>query len=316
MNFIEGRIEKDTLGEIKVPAEKLWGAQTARSLQHFKIGDRKMPIDIIQGLAIGKKAAAMANASLGVLPEEKRDLIARCCDEILAGELDDHFPLAIWQTGSGTQTNMNVNEVISNRGEVILHGKIAENANFLSPNDDVNQSQSTNDIFPTAIRIAVAKIILHETIPAIENFIAVIANKVEDFSAIKKIGRTHLMDATPLQLGEEFSAFQSQMEHGLEAIKAALPHLMELPIGGTAVGTGLNTPNGYSAMAVDFINQITELNFTASANKFEAMASHDSMVEMSGALKRVAVSCMKISNDIRLLSSGPRCGLGEITIFE
>ncbi|MDL2296586.1 class II fumarate hydratase [Bacteroidales bacterium OttesenSCG-928-C03] len=308
------RIEKDTLGEVKVPADKLWGAQTQRSLEHFKIGDRKMPSDIIKGLAIGKKAAAHTNHQLGTLPEEKREMIARCCDEIIRGELFEHFPLAIWQTGSGTQTNMNVNEVISNRAEMILKGKIETDNKFLSANDDVNKSQSTNDIFPTAMRIAVTEIIYRETIPALEHFIDTTARKVEAFEAIRKIGRTHLMDATPLTLGEEFSGYHSQLLHGLQSIINALPHLMELPIGGTAVGNGINTPEGYSRIAVNYINQFTGLSFSASENRFEAMASHDSFVEMSGALKRVAVSLMKIANDIRLLSSGPRCGLGEITI--
>jgi len=308
------RIEKDTLGEIKVNEDKLWGAQTQRALDNFVIGDVLMPVEIIKGIAITKKAAAFANCDLGSLTESKKSLIAQCCDEIIADKLDDHFPLKIWQTGSGTQTNMNVNEVIANRANIIVNGVISESNTVLSPNDDVNKSQSTNDVFPTAIRIAVAKIILEKTIPAIEDFISTISNKVKEFDTIKKIGRTHLMDATPLTLGEEFSAYQSQMEHGLESLRNTLPHLMELPIGGTAVGTGLNTPAGYDKLALKYINDFTGLHFTNSPNKFESMASHDSMVETSGALKRLAVSLMKIANDIRLLSSGPRCGIGEITI--
>ncbi|MDR2979557.1 MAG: class II fumarate hydratase, partial [Bacteroidales bacterium] len=308
------RIEKDTLGEVRVSADKLWGAQTQRSLEHFEIGNTAMPFDIIRGLAIGKKAAACANFQLGVLPERKKKMIVHCCDEIINGELNEHFPLAIWQTGSGTQTNMNVNEVVSNRAEIILKGRIETDNKFLSANDDVNKSQSTNDIFPTAMRIAVAEIILCETIPSIKHFLETIARKVNDFKDIKKIGRTHLMDATPLMLGEEFSGYHSQVAHGLTTIQNALPHLMELPIGGTAVGNGINTPEGYSQAAVGYINQFTNFSFTASENRFEAMASHDSLLEMSGALKRLAVSLMKIANDIRLLSSGPRCGLGEITI--
>lgn len=308
------RIEKDTLGEVSVPADKLWGAQTQRSLDLFKIGDRTMPFDIIKGLAIGKKAAAYANHQLNALSTAKREMIAHCCDEIVNHELDEHFPLAIWQTGSGTQTNMNVNEVVANRAEIILKGEIETDDKFLSPNDDVNKSQSTNDIFPTAMRIAVAEIIHKETVPALEHFLETIAEKVDKFRAIKKIGRTHLMDATPLTLGEEFSGYHAQIEHGLASIKHSLPHLMELPIGGTAVGNGINTPKGYSELAVAFINQFTKLEFTPCQNRFEAMASHDSLVEISGALKRVAVSLTKIANDVRLLSSGPRCGIGEITI--
>lgn len=313
MNTQDYRIEKDTLGEVKVPADKLWGAQTQRSLEHFKIGEVKMPFDIIRALAISKKAAAYSNSTLGAMTAEKCEIIARCCDEIIEGKLNEHFPLAIWQTGSGTQTNMNVNEVVTNRAEVLLKGKI-ETDKFLSPNDDVNQSQSTNDIFPTAMRIAAATILYKETIPALESFMATVLKKTKEFESITKIGRTHLMDATPLTLGQEFSAYYSQLEHGLEAIKASLPHLMELPIGGTAVGTGLNTPKGYDKKALEFINRFTGLAFSNSKNKFEAMATHDSLVETSGALKRVAVSCMKVANDIRLLSSGPRCGLGEITL--
>jgi fumarate hydratase class II len=308
------RIEKDTLGEVQVPEDKLWGAQTQRALGNFKIGDRKMPQEIISGIAIAKKAAAYANCELHNLPEEKRNLIAACCDEIVNGKLDAHFPLPIWQTGSGTQTNMNVNEVIANRAELMLNRPLDSETRFLSPNDDVNKAQSTNDIFPTGMRIAAAKMLLVHTIPAIEKLITVYDKKMADFQNIKKIGRTHLMDATPLTLGEEFSGHRSQLQHGLETLQQSLNHLMELPIGGTAVGNGINTPAGYDKLALQYINQFSGLTFTNAPNKFEAMASHDSLAETSGALKRLAVSLMKIANDIRLLSSGPRCGLGEITI--
>ena len=308
------RIEKDTLGEVQVPEDKLWGAQTQRAQENFKIGDREMPKEIIYGIAIAKKAAAYANCELRNLTEEKRDLIAACCDEILNGQLDTHFPLRIWQTGSGTQTNMNVNEVIANRAELMLNRSLGNEKRFLSPNDDVNKSQSTNDIFPTGMRIAAAKTLLTHTIPAIEKLIAVYDKKIADFQHIKKIGRTHLMDATPLTLGEEFSGHRSQLQHGLDTLQNSLLHLMELPIGGTAVGNGINAPDGYDKLALHYINKFTGLAFTNAPNKFEAMASHDSLAETSGALKRLAISLMKIANDIRLLSSGPRCGLGEITI--
>lgn len=312
--MIKYRIEKDTLGEVEVPMEKLWGAQTQRSLHHFKIGNTPMPFEIIQGLAMGKKAAALANKQLNNLSDEKCELIVRCCDEILENKLNEHFPLSIWQTGSGTQTNMNVNEVVSNRAEIIKFGAISDKPRFISPNDDVNRSQSTNDIFPTAMRIAVTQILYIKLIPALEAFILTLKEKTALFKDITKIGRTHLMDATPLKLGEEFSGYLSQMEHGLETLQNALPHLKELPIGGTAVGNGLNTPVGYDQLAVDYINQFTGLHFTKANCKFEAMATHDSFVELSAALKRIAVSCMKIANDIRLLGSGPRCGLGELRL--
>jgi fumarate hydratase class II len=308
------RMEKDTLGEVQVPEDRLWGAQTQRALENFKIGDREMPKEIIYGITIAKKAAAYANCELQNLSEEKRNLIAACCDEIVNGSLDAHFPLRIWQTGSGTQTNMNVNEVIANRAELMLNQLLGNEKRFLSPNDDVNKSQSTNDIFPTGMRIAAAKMLFMHTIPAIEKLISVYDKKITDFQNIKKIGRTHLMDATPLTLGEEFSGHRSQLQHGLETLRQSLNHLMELPIGGTAVGNGINTPAGYDKLALQYINQFTGLNFTNAPNKFEAMASHDSLAETSGALKRLAVSLMKMANDIRLLSSGPRCGLSEITI--
>lgn len=308
------RVEKDTLGEIKVAADKLWGAQTQRAMENFIIGKKKMPIEIIYGIVIAKKAAACANAELGKLPSDKRDLIIHTCDEILDGQWDEQFPLHIWQTGSGTQTNMNVNEVIAHRAQQLHGGELTDYPLYLSPNDDVNCSQSTNDIFPTGMRIAATKMILSHTIPALERIIETYYSKVAEFSEIKKIGRTHLMDATPLTLGQELSGHLSQIEHGLAALRNAMQHLMELPIGGTAVGNGINTPEGYDTLALKYINQITGLEFTNAPNKFEAMASHDSLAEVSGALKRLAISLMKIANDIRLLNSGPRCGLGELII--
>ena len=310
----EYRIEKDTMGTVQVPSDKLWGAQTQRSFENFKIGGQRMPLEVVYALAYVKKAAAYANCELGVLPAEKRDAIAACCDEIVAGQLDEHFPLCVWQTGSGTQTNMNVNEVIVNRAEQRMKGQIDVSNRLLSANDDVNKSQSTNDVFPTAMRIAAAKLLLEKTLPALEILAGTYQKKIDEFGSVKKIGRTHLMDATPLTLGEELSGQQSQIIHGVECLKNALKHLMELPVGGTAVGNGLNTPEGYDRLALSYINQFTGLQFVNAPNKFEAMASHDSVVEVSGALKRLAVSLMKIANDIRLLSSGPRCGIGELTI--
>ncbi len=310
----EYRIEKDTLGTVGVPSDKLWGAQTQRSYTNFKIGGQRMPLEVVYALAYVKKAAAYANCELGVLPEDKRDAIALCCDEIVAGQLDEQFPLCVWQTGSGTQTNMNVNEVIVNRAEQRVRGKVEVDGRLLSANDDVNKSQSTNDVFPTAMRIAATKLIVERTIPALERLISTYQRKIDEFGDIRKIGRTHLMDATPLTLGEELSGHQSQVEHGVAALKQALAHLMELPVGGTAVGNGINTPTGYDQLALNYINKFTGLQFVNAPNKFEAMASHDSLVETSGALKRLAVSLMKIANDIRLLASGPRCGIGELTI--
>lgn len=302
------------MGTVQVPSDKLWGAQTQRSYDNFKIGGQRMPLEVVYALAYVKKAAAYANCELGVLTAEKRDAIAACCDEIVAGRLDGHFPLCVWQTGSGTQTNMNVNEVIVNWAEQELKGHIDVSNRLLSANDDVNKSQSTNDVFPTAIRVAATKMLVERTLPALESLINTYQHKIDEFGSLKKIGRTHLMDATPLTVGEELSGHQSQIAHGLECLKNAMKHLMELPLGGTAVGNGLNTPNGYDRMALGYLNKFTGLNFTNSENKFEAMASHDSIVEVSGALKRLAVSLMKIANDIRLLSSGPRCGLGEMRI--
>lgn len=311
---MEYRIEHDTLGEMKVANDRLWGAQTQRALENFVIGKKIMPIEIIYGIVTAKKAAACANCDLGALPEDKKELIVKTCDEILNGQWDEHFPLRIWQTGSGTQTNMNVNEVIAHRAQQLHGGELSDYPLYLSPNDDVNKSQSTNDIFPTGMRIAASRMIIEHTIPAIERLAETYREKVAEYADIKKIGRTHLMDATPLTLGQELSGHLSQLEHGLEVIRQSLKHLMELPIGGTAVGNGLNTPDGYDKLALQYINKITGLNYTNTPNKFEAMATHDSMVEMSGALKRLAVSLMKIANDFRLLNSGPRCGLGEVIL--
>lgn len=313
-HFMEYRIEKDTLGEMKVESDKLWGAQTQRAMENFVIGKKKMPIEIIYGIVIAKKAAACANYDCGVLSEEKRDLIINVCDEILAGKWDDQFPLHIWQTGSGTQTNMNVNEVIAHRAQLLHGGKLTDYPLFLSPNDDVNKSQSTNDIFPTGMRIATAKSIIIRTIPAIERMCETYRTKISEYVDILKIGRTHLMDATPISLSDELSGHLSQLEHGLEVVKQSLPHLMELPIGGTAVGNGINAPENYEKTAVEYINKFTGLEFSCCNNKIEAMATHDSLSEMSGAFKRLAVSLMKIANDFRLLNSGPRCGLGEVIL--
>jgi len=308
------RTERDTIGEIEVDSSRLWGAQTQRSKQNFVIGTHLMPIEIIYGIVTAKKAAACANCDLGKLPANKRDLIIQVCDEILDGQWDDQFPLHVWQTGSGTQSNMNVNEVIAHRGQQLHGGQLDDYPLFLSPNDDVNMSQSTNDIFPTGMRIAAAKSAIACTLPAIERLMETYRTKIQEFSEIKKIGRTHLMDATPLTLGQELSGHLSQLEHGTEVLKQSLAHVMELPIGGTAVGNGLNTPDGYDKLALQYINQFTGLNFTNTPNKFEAMASHDSLAELSGALKRLAISLMKIANDFRLLNSGPRCGLGEVIL--
>jgi fumarate hydratase, class II len=312
------RIEKDTMGQVKVPAEKYWGAQTQRSLDHFKIGGHsmKMPLEIIKAFAVLKKAASMINLSLSVLSPEKSEIINKVCDEILNGELDDQFPLVVWQTGSGTQTNMNVNEVIANRAHVLLGGKLDDEHKKIHPNDDVNKSQSSNDTFPTAMHIAAYKLIAEETIPKIESLKNTLDKKSKAFSEIVKIGRTHFMDATPLTLGMEISGYVSQLEHGINALKNTLGHLSELAIGGTAVGTGLNAPKGYDQLTSKQIAYLTGLPFKSAENKFEALASNDAIVETSGALKQLAVSLMKIANDIRMLSSGPRCGIGEILIPE
>jgi len=309
------RIEKDTMGEVKVPADKYWGAQTERSRNNFKIGPAaSMPLDIIYGFAHLKKAAAYANCELGVLTEAKRDLITRVCDEILAGKLDDQFPLVIWQTGSGTQSNMNVNEVIANRAHELAGKKIGEGEKTIQPNDDVNKSQSSNDTFPTGMHIAAYTKIAKVTIPGVTQLRDTLQKKVKEFEGVVKIGRTHLMDATPLTLGQEFSGYVSQLDHGLKALQNTLDHLSELALGGTAVGTGLNTPKGYDVLVAKYIAKFTGLPFKTAANKFEALAAHDALVESHGALKQLAVSLNKIANDIRMLASGPRSGIGEIII--
>ena len=313
---MEYRIEKDTMGEVKVPADKYWGAQTERSFENFKIGGDKhqMPLEIVYGFAYLKKAAAITNCELGVLAEDKRDIIGEVCDEILAGKLDDQFPLVIWQTGSGTQSNMNLNEVIANRAHVIKGNKLGEGERFIHPNDDVNKSQSSNDTFPTGMHIAAYKMVIETTIPGVELLRDTLKKKVEAFNDVVKIGRTHLMDATPLTLGQEFSGYVSQLDHGLIALNNTLAHLSELALGGTAVGTGINTPKGYSKLVAKHIANLTELPFISAENKFEALAAHDAFVETHGALKQLAVSLMKIAHDIRTLASGPRSGIGEIII--
>jgi fumarate hydratase class II len=309
------RIEKDTMGNVQVPADKLWGAQTERSRNNFKIGaPASMPLEIIYGFAYLKKAAAFTNCELGVLTEQKRDLIAKVCDEILVGKHDDQFPLVIWQTGSGTQSNMNVNEVIANRAHQLAGKTIGEGEKTIQPNDDVNKSQSSNDTFPTGMHIAAYKKIVEVTIPGIEALRDTLQKKSTDFKDVVKIGRTHLMDATPLTLGQEFSGYVSQLNHGLKALKNTLPHLSELALGGTAVGTGLNTPKGYDVLVAKYIAEFTGLPFVTASNKFEALAAHDALVETHGALKQLAVSLNKIANDIRMMASGPRSGIGEIII--
>ncbi len=309
------RIEKDTMGEVQVPANVLWGAQTERSRNNFKIGaPGSMPLEIVYGFAYLKKAAAYSNCELGVLSEEKRDLIAKVCDEILEGKHDDQFPLVIWQTGSGTQSNMNVNEVIAHRAHQLAGNTIGEGEKTLQPNDDVNKSQSSNDTFPTGMHIAAYKKLVENTIPGVEALHKTLASKSKEFASVVKIGRTHLMDATPLTLGQEFSGYASQLAHGLKALKNTLPHLSELALGGTAVGTGINTPKGYAENVAGYIAKFTNLPFVTAENKFEALAAHDAIVESHGALKQLAVSLNKIANDIRMLASGPRSGIGEITI--
>ena len=311
MNY---RTEKDTIGSIKVPAECLWGAQTQRSINNFKIGKpNSMPIEIIHAYAFLKKAAAYANYDSGVMSLKKRNLISDVCDEILAGKHDEQFPLVIWQTGSGTQTNMNLNEVISNRAQIIEKKNLDEKK-ILSPNDDVNMSQSSNDTFPTAMHIAIYKILMEKTFPAIEEFKKTLLRKSKEFKDIIKIGRTHMMDATPLTLGQEFSGYHSQIEHGIKTLKNCLDHLSELAIGGTAVGTGINSPRGYDQSSVEYISKFTGYNFCSAKNKFGSIAAHDALVETHSALKLIANSCNKIANDIRLMASGPRSGIGEISI--
>jgi fumarate hydratase class II len=309
------RIEKDTMGEVKVPADKYWGAQTERSKNNFKIGpSASMPQEIIEGFAYLKKAAAHANCELGVLPEAKRDLISKVCDEILDGKLYDQFPLVIWQTGSGTQSNMNTNEVIANRAHELAGKKIGEGEKTIQPNDDVNKSQSSNDTFPTGMHIASYKMLIDVTIPGIEKLQKTLETKSIEFKDVVKIGRTHLMDATPLTVGQEFSGYASQLAHGLKALKNTLPHLAELALGGTAVGTGLNTPKGYDVLVAKKIAEFTGLPFVTAENKFEALASHDAIVESHGALKQLAVSLNKIAHDIRMMASGPRSGIGELIL--
>jgi len=309
------RIEKDTMGNVNVPADKLWGAQTERSRNNFKIGaPASMPLEIVYGFAYLKKAAAFTNCELGVLTAEKRDLIGEVCDEILNGKHDDQFPLVIWQTGSGTQSNMNVNEVIANRAHQLAGKTIGEGDKTIQPNDDVNKSQSSNDTFPTGMHIAAYKKIIEVTIPGIKSLRDTLQKKSNDFKHIVKIGRTHLMDATPLTLGQEFSGYVSQLNHGLKALQNTLSHLSELALGGTAVGTGLNTPNGYDVLVAKYIAEFSGLPFITASNKFEALAAHDALVETHGALKQLAVSLNKIANDIRMMASGPRSGIGEIII--
>jgi len=313
---MEYRIEKDTMGEVKVPADAYFGAQTQRSIDNFKIAQdsNKMPIEIIRAFAYLKKAAAITNFEAGLLSEEKSKLIGQVCDEILEGKLDNYFPLVVWQTGSGTQSNMNVNEVVAYRGHVVKGGSLADKEKFLHPNDDVNKSQSSNDTFPTAMHIAAYKMVVEVTLPGIEKLRNTLAEKSKTFMHVVKIGRTHFMDATPLTLGQEFSGYVSQLDHGIKAIKNTLAHLSELALGGTAVGTGINTPENYSTNVARHIAALTKLPFVSAENKFEALAAHDAIVEAHGALKTVAVSIMKIANDIRMLSSGPRSGIGEIYI--
>ena len=312
---MEYRIEKDTMGEVQVPADKYWAAQTQRSVMNFPIGpSASMPVEIIRAFGYLKKSAAYANCELGVLSEEKRDLIARVCDEIIAGKLDDQFPLVIWQTGSGTQSNMNTNEVVANRAHVLAGNKLGEGQRLIHPNDDVNKSQSSNDTFPTAMHIAAYQKLVQHTIPGLKKLRDSLDKKSQEMKDVVKIGRTHWMDATPLTLGQEFSGYVSQIDHGLKALENTLDHLSELALGGTAVGTGMNTPENYDVRVAAYIAEFTKLPFKTAPNKFEALAAHDGIVESHNALKQLAVSLMKIANDIRLMASGPRSGIGEIII--
>ncbi len=316
MKVMDFRIEKDTMGEVKVPSDVYWGAQTQRSIENFKIAQdiNKMPKEIIKAFAYLKKAAALTNFDAGVLEQAKADLIGEVCEEILDGKLDEQFPLVVWQTGSGTQSNMNVNEVIAYRGHVIKGGILNDKEKFLHPNDDVNKSQSSNDTFPTAMHIAAYKALVEVTIPGIKQLRDTLASKSKEYMNVVKIGRTHFMDATPLTLGQELSGYVSQLDHGMKSITNTLDHLSELALGGTAVGTGINTPEGYSENVAKHIADLTGLPFKTAENKFEALAAHDAIVEAHGALKTVAASLMKIANDVRMLSSGPRSGIGEIFI--
>lgn len=304
------------MGPVNVPADKYWGAQTQRSKDNFTIGGQHMPEEVIKAFAILKKAAAQANHDLGVLTKDKQDIIGKVCDEILADKLSDQFPLVVWQTGSGTQSNMNVNEVVANRAHVLLGGKLSDEKKSIHPNDDVNQSQSSNDTFPTAMHISAYKLIVETTLPGVKVLRDTLDAKAKEFKDIVKIGRTHLMDATPLTLGQEFSGYVSQLDHGMKALNNTLDHLAELALGGTAVGTGINTPKGYADLVAKKIATLTGLPFRSAENKFEALASHDACVETSGALKQLAISLMKIANDVRWLASGPRCGIGELNIPE
>lgn len=302
------------MGEVKVPSDKLWGAQTQRSIENFRIGSEKMPSEVVKAFAIVKKAAAITNFELGVLSKQKMEIMVRVCDEILAGDLDEHFPLVVWQTGSGTQTNMNVNEVIANRAHILSGGKLVDSKKILHPNDDVNLSQSSNDTFPTAMHIAAYTAIVEKTIPALQTLHKDLLNKTVQFKDIVKIGRTHWMDATPLTLGQEFSGYASQVKHGIRELENSLPHLLELALGGTAVGTGINSPKGYAKRVAGVIAELTGHPFVTAENKFEALASHDALVGAHGALKQIAISLMKIANDIRVMASGPRSGIGELTL--
>lgn len=308
------RKEKDSIGYVDVPADKYWGAQTQRSSENFKIGGHQMPIEVIRAFAVLKKAAALTNVDAGILSADKAQLIGQVCDEIIAGQLDDQFPLVVWQTGSGTQSNMNVNEVIANRAHVLRGGQLTDSEKVLHPNDDVNMSQSSNDTFPTAMHIAAYRKLVDDTIPGLEALRNTLQEKATAYMEVVKIGRTHFMDATPLTLGQEFSGYVSQLNHGIKAIQNSLDHLAELALGGTAVGTGLNTPEGYDVNVANKISELSGLPFRTAENKFEALAAHDAIVEAHGALKTVACSLMKIGNDIRMLSSGPRSGIGEIII--
>ena len=308
------RIEYDTLGPVEVPADKYWGAQTQRSINNFRIGDQKMPDEVIKAFAILKKAAALINRDLGVLSDEKASMISRVCDEITEGRLDDQFPLVIWQTGSGTQTNMNLNEVISNRAHVLAGNKPGEGKPAIHPNDDVNKSQSSNDTFPTAMNIAAYKLIVETTIPGIEKLRDTLDKKSREFRDVVKTGRTHWMDATPVTLGQEFSGYVAQLDHGLKGLRSTLPHLCELALGGTATGTGINAPKGYSDLVAAKIAELTSYPFISALNKFEALSANDAIVKTSGALRNLAVSLTKIVNDLRVLASGPRSGIGEIRI--
>jgi fumarate hydratase, class II len=310
------RVEKDTMGPIEVPADKYWGAQTQRSKENFTIGGQLMPKEVIEAFAILKKSAALANAELGVLAQDKAEIIGKVCDEILEGKLDDQFPLVVWQTGSGTQSNMNVNEVVANRAHVLLGGDLMDEKKKIHPNDDVNKSQSSNDTFPTAMHIAAYKKVVEHTLPMVKKLHDTLKAKSEEFMDVVKIGRTHLMDATPLTLGQELSGYVKQLEYGMKALNNTLDHLKDLALGGSAVGTGLNTPAGYSELVAEKISKYAGHEFRTAPNKFEALAAHDAMVETSGALKQLAVSLMKIANDIRLLASGPRSGIAEILIPE